>query len=221
MKMFLAGLAVIAAVVGAGIGYAGMKTTALPDWYTQDASADDEAIILPVNEGYGSASTEAIAPEDVVISAGELNQIVTEAIARQPYAEPLLNSSQGVGTSIEDGRIESGLVVNLSTLPVEALPSEGRQAVEQLTRTFPFVANRDVYVGIEGSPTVVDGSLSLDDTYLKLGQLRLPMDNVASQLGFSQGELESQLSAVLTQQGLTPEDVQVINGQLVIKGAAQ
>ncbi|MGB7250378.1 MAG: hypothetical protein WBC73_15680 [Phormidesmis sp.] len=221
MKMFLAGLAVIAAVVGAGIGYAGMKTTALPDWYAQDASADDEATILPVNEGYGSTSTEAIAPEDVVISAGELNQIVTEAIARQPYAEPLLNSSQGVGTSIEDGRIESGLVVNLSTLPVEALPSEGRQAVEQLTRTFPFVANRDVYVGIEGSPTVVDGSLSLDDTYLKLGQLRLPMDNVASQLGFSQGELESQLSAVLTQQGLTPEDVQVINGQLVIKGAAQ
>lgn len=212
MRVFLAALAVVAAAVGAGIGYAGMKTSALPDWY----SKGEEPVIV------SSVESEAFAdPNNVVISAGELNRMVTDAIASQPAAAPILNAARGVNTSIEDGRIESGMVMNLSEIPLEALPSEGRQAVEQLTQTFPFLANREVYLGVEGSPAVVDGALSLDDTHIKVGQLSLPIASVAKQLGLSQAEIEQQLDAVLAQQGLTPDDVQIVDGQLVIRGVAQ
>ncbi len=212
MRVFLAALAIVAAAVGAGIGYAGMKTAALPDWYSQS----EEPVVVSSTE-----SEVFTDPNDVVISAGELNRMVTDAIASQPAAAPILNAARGVNTSIENGRIESGMVMNLSEIPLEALPSEGRQAVEQLTHTFPFLANREVYLGVEGSPAVVNGALSLDDTHIKVGQLSLPIASVAKQLGLSQAEIEQQLDAILAQQGLTPDDVQIVDGQLVIRGVAQ
>ena len=218
MKMMLVGLAIAAAAIGGGVGYAAMQTTALPGWYSQakpgqkaeGLESSDAAVVEPVNA----------APGDVVISSGELNQMVTDAIASKPYA-PLLDVAKGVNTSIEKGRIESGLVMNLSELPLESLPVEGQQAVEQLTHKFPMLANRDVYIGLEGRPEVVDGALSLDDTHLKIGQMKLPIGSIASQLGLSQAEIEGQLGALLQQQGIAPEAVQVVDGQLVIKGLSQ
>lgn len=276
MKVFLAGLAVAAAAIGGGIGYAGMKTASVPAWYdsepsetsstngtdndtgsitttlkdrilgTQnqkasteapyrtDGSASDNTRYEEANYADGTypkadPSDIVVTPhtqpqassDDVVISEGELSQMVTEALASQPYTAPILDAAQDIRTSLDNGRLESGVVMNLSKLPVEALPEEGQQVVEQLTQTFPFLANRDVYLGIEGSPTVAEGQFSLDDTHIKIGQLKLPVANVASQLGISQTDIEKQLGAVLEQQGLTPDDIQIIDGQLVIRGINQ
>lgn len=216
MKMVFVGLAIVVAAVGGGIGYAAMKTMTTPDWYS--ANRNESATVLADSS---LASPVAILPGDVVISADELNQMVTEAIAQQPYTAPLLDVAKGVNTSIKDGRIESGMVMNLADVPLEALPVEGQQAVEKLTRTFPFLANRDVYLGVEGSPKIVNGALSLEDTHVKLGQLRLPVANIASQLGLSQTDIEAQIEAALSQQGLTPDDIQIVDGQLVITGLPQ
>ncbi len=212
MKMLFVGLAIAAAAIGGGVGYTAMQTTSLPDWYSgNQADSSDAVVIEPVS---GSTVSDP-APGDVVISSGELNQMVTDAIASQPYA-PLLDVAKGVNTSIEKGRIESGLVMNFSEIPLEALPAEGRQAVAQLTQKFPMLADRDVYIGLEGRPEVVDGALSLDDTHLKIGQMKLPVGSIANQLGISQAEIEAQLGALLQQQGIAPEAVQIVDGQLVI-----
>lgn len=215
--MLLAGLAIVAATVGAGLGYAAMQTSALPDWYSQtnpsSATSPEgyEASYEPDASTYDSDGTTTVIP------ANRLNQMVTEAIASRPYTAPILDAAKGINTSIKNGRIESGAVINLADLPLAALPAEGQQAVNQLTQTFPFLANRDVYLGIEGSPKIVDGSLSLDDTHIKLGQLKLPIAKVASQLGLSQGDIEQQINALLSQQGLNPQDVEIVDGQLVIR----
>ena len=228
MKMVLAGLAIVAAAIGGGIGYAGMQTAALPDWYSrasQTVQPNEQAQAKSSSTSEevfsDSTSTPLYRPDDVVISEQELNDMVTGAITSDPYAATILDSAKGVNTTIEDGRIESGMVLNLSEIPLDALPNEGQQAVEQITQTFPFLANREVYLGIEGSPAVVDGALSLDDTHIKLGQLKLPVSKIASQLGVSQSEIEQQISQLLNQQGLSPEDIQVVDGQIVITGVSQ
>lgn len=224
MRMLLAGLAVVAAVVGAGIGYAGMKTAALPDWYQADRNeslVSETAATANSPQSRPVSASQAAAPGDVVISSGELNQMVSDAIASQPYTAPILEVAKGINTSLDNDRIESGVVMNLSELPLEALPAEGQQAISQLTETFPFLRDRDVYLGIEGAPKVVEGALSLDDTHIKVGQLKLPIAAIADQIGISQAQIEQQLGAVLSQQGLSPEDVQIVDGQLIIRGAAQ
>ena len=224
MKMMFAGLAIAAAVIGGGLGYTAMKTASLPDWYSQaasDSGASDPVVVEPVSNETETASSLQLAPGDIAISSGELNQMVTDAIANEPYAAPLLEIAKGVNTSIEKGRIESGLVMNLSEVPLDDLPVEGQQAVEQLTQKFPLLANRDVYIGLEGRPEMVDGVLSLDDTHLKVGQMKLPVGAIAGQLGLSQSEIEQQLSVLLRQQGIAPEAVQIVDGQLVISGLSQ
>ena len=224
MKMLFAGLAIAAAAIGGGLGYTAMKTTALPDWYSQGRSVEqqrtDAVVVEPVSDLPEAATVEA-APGDVVISSGELNQMVTDAIASTPYTSPLLEIAKGVNTSIEKDRIESGVVMNFSELPLESLPMEGQQAVEQLTQKFPILADRDVYIGLEGRPEMVDGVLNLDDTHLKVGQMKLPIGSIAKQLGLSQAEIEGQLGALLQQQGIAPEAVQIVDGQLVISGLTQ
>ena len=225
MKMLFVGLAIAAAAIGGGLGYTAMQTTSLPAWYSQPdqkterTESTDAVVVEPVRDAEVSA-VEA-APGDIVISSGELNQIVTDAIANEPYAAPLLEVAKGVNTSIEKGRIESGLVMNFSELPLESLPAEGQQAVEQLTQKFPLLANRDVYIGLEGRPEVVDGVLNLDDTHLKVGQMKLPVSSIAKQLGLSQAEIEGQLGALLQQQGIAPDAVEIVDGQLVISGVSQ
>ena len=167
MKMLFVGLAIAAAAIGGGVGYTAMQTTSLPDWYSGNQADSSDAVVIEPVSGSTVSDAAAIepAPGDVVISSGELNQMVTDAIASQPYA-PLLDVAKGVNTSIDKGRIESGLVMNFSEIPLEALPAEGRQAVAQLTQKFPMLADRDVYIGLEGRPAVVDGALSLVDTHL-------------------------------------------------------
>ena len=92
MKMLFVGLAIAAAAIGGGVGYTAMQTTSLPDWYSgNQADSSDAVVIEPVS---GSTVSDP-APGDVVISSGELNQMVTDAIASQPYA-PLLDVAKGV-----------------------------------------------------------------------------------------------------------------------------
>ncbi|MEL6937887.1 MAG: hypothetical protein AAFO84_01700 [Cyanobacteria bacterium J06598_1] len=247
MKVFIVGLTIAAAVVGAGIGYASLQTGATPVWQRSDEAADSSEAIESVgtdadpdasykkesarvsgnpdsaNSDAGArpsdAKPRAVGASDIVISEAELNQRVSEALASDPKIAPILDiTKDGVTTNIEGDRIESGITVNLSELPLDELPAEAQDAVSEMINAFPFLAKRDVYIGIEGSPKIVDSAVSLDDTNIKFGPLKLPVSNVATQLGVSQTDIEQQLNILLEQQGLTPEDIQIADGQIVITG---
>ncbi|MBE9064786.1 hypothetical protein [cf. Phormidesmis sp. LEGE 11477] len=218
MKMFLVGVTVAAAAIGGGIGYAMLKTDG--DGLGALVQRDRQSAVIAA-EATPAQRTQTFAPDDVVISEAELNDMVADAIARYPQTSSILDLTQGVDTVIAGDRIESGVRINLSDIPLDSLPAEGQQAIEQMTRTFPFLNDRKVYVGIAGSPSVVDGQVSLSNTNVKIGQLKLPIANIASQYGFSQTDIERQLSVLLEQQGLTPEDIRVVDGQLVISGLPQ
>ena len=255
MKVLLVGLTIVAGAIGAGVGYAGIKTASLPSdaqsavvesvqsdsggqfpegyvsgsaTYSEDFNRSESAKSSRMYESDTYASEQPRSTQSaeygeagessVTVSSSELNDMVMDAIASRPYTAPILDTAKDITTAIKKDRIESGARINLSDLPLEALPAEGRQAVEQLTQTFPFLANRDVYVGVEGSPRIVNGDLSLDDTYIRFGQLRLPVGSVANQLGLSRGEIEQQIGALLDQQGMSLSDVRIEDGQLVIVG---
>ncbi|MEL6880883.1 MAG: hypothetical protein AAFP09_10180 [Cyanobacteria bacterium J06607_10] len=245
MKPFLVGLSLVAVAVGGGIGYAALQTpgsssgissgfpvfgdraerieadgeaaSSIEDFRT-DIEKDSRTSTSEGGRTEQANTTRPVSPGEVAISESELNDLMTAAIESQPSLVPVLEASKGVTTTIEDGRIESGLVMNISEIPSGMLPAEAEEALEEMRTTFPFLANRDVYIGIEGSPKVVDGAMSLDDTNVRFGQLKLPIGSVAGQLGVSQEVIEAEIAAVLEAQGLTPEDIQVYDGEIVITG---
>ncbi|MEO1182000.1 MAG: hypothetical protein AAFX51_14390 [Cyanobacteria bacterium J06636_28] len=80
-------------------------------------------------------------------------------------------------------------------------------------------ANRDIYMGIVARPSVQDGKVSLDqDLSFRLGQFTLPMADVAEQMGLSTNEIEQRLNAIVMQQGLTLENIEIVDERLVITG---
>jgi hypothetical protein len=218
---FLLGLIVLAAAIGGGFAYLWNRSLALPPWYrTAAATLPDASVPLAdlvasklAEDNDGDGQTE------VSFSETDLNQVVTAAIAQEPRTAPLIAVAKGINTTIEDNRIESGVVMNLSDVPLNSLPPRGQQALTQLTQSLPILADRDIYIGIEGTPQLDAGRLSLGpDSVIKIGQFTLPLTEVASRLGLSQAELEQQLANVLTQQGITLEDLQIVDGQVVIRG---
>lgn len=213
---------VAAGAAGGVAAYYWNQATHLPDWYAPSAQG------LPDEVGTASdllanklADGPAQASRSITLSEAEVNQMVIGAIAQTPQAAQLLDAAKGVNTSLENNRIESGMVVNLADIPADALPDEGQQALNQLTERFPLLANRDVYVSIQGSPRVEAGRLVLDDnTIVTIGRLQLPLADLASQLGLSQRQIEDSLAQALVQNGIALEDLQIQEGQVVISGAA-
>lgn len=212
----------MSAIVGGGIAYAWNRVTVLPDWYAQGEVVPDATVSVSDLISSNAADLNGDGQLEVTLNETDFNQVVVSALADRPQTAPLLEHAKGVNTSIERDRIESGLVMNLSEIPTEALPDQGQQALTQLTETFPMLAGRDIYVGIEGSPRIVDGELHFDeDALVKVGQFSIPLREVADRFGLSQIELERQLSGLLAQEGISLEDIQMSDGQITLSGDAQ
>ncbi|MEM8807559.1 MAG: hypothetical protein AAGF01_16190 [Cyanobacteria bacterium P01_G01_bin.38] len=217
----LAGIVILAAIVGGVLAYAWNRATALPEWYAQGEVIPDAAVSVGDLIANNAADLNGDGQLEVTLNEADFNQVVVSALAERPQTAPLLDHAKGMNTSIERDRIESGLVMNLSEIPAEALPPQAEQALTQLTGTFPMLAGRDIYVGIEGSPQIVEGELRFDeDAVLKVGQFSMPLSEVAGRFGLSQSELERQLSGLLAQQGVSLEDVQISDGQITLSGDA-
>ncbi|MEM9906483.1 MAG: hypothetical protein AAF921_15805 [Cyanobacteria bacterium P01_D01_bin.44] len=218
----LAGIVIVSAIVGGGIAYAWNRATVLPEWYTQGEVVPDAAVSTGELISNNAADLNGDGQLEVTLNETEFNQVVVSALAERPQTAPLLDHAKGINTSIDRDRIESGLVMNLSEIPAEALPPQAEQALTQLTDTFPMLAGRDIYMGIEGSPQIVEGELRFDeDAVLKVGQFSMPLSDVAGRMGLSQAELERQLSGLLAQQGVSLEDIQISDGQITLSGDAQ
>jgi hypothetical protein len=212
------GITIVAAVTGGGIAYAWHRATALPTWYEPNAVVPDPSIsATELIASKLAADTDGDIHLELTLNETEINQIVTSALAENPDTANLLSASQGVKTNIDQGQIESGTVINLSEVPQGTLPPQGQAAVTQLTQRFPMLANRYIYIGIASRPQIANGRLHLgENAVIKIGGFSLPLSEVTSQLGISQKQLEEYLSQALTQQGISLQDIQVIDGQITL-----
>ncbi|MEA5466409.1 hypothetical protein [Leptothoe sp. PORK10 BA2] len=184
-------------------------------------STDSSALSQPLSiEQQLSRVTRENGQVRLTLDEAQLNQLVNGTLSSQPGIAQLLPDGSSMHTILEGDRIETGAVLNLSELPRESLPADVQTGLDQLTSVAPMLANRDIYMGIVARPQVQDGKINLkQDLSLKLGQFTLPMANVAEEMGLSTSEIEQRLNAILTQQGLTLENIEVIDQQLVITGA--
>lgn len=156
----------------------------------------------------------------VTLDATQVNQLVSEAILSQPQAASIFEHAQSLTTRLDRDRIETGAVLNLSEIPLEALPTELQTGLTQLTHTVPILAERDIYVGIVARPQVQDGQITLDqELNLKLGQFTLPLADVAETMGLSTSDIEQRLNTQLNQQGLTLDAIEILEENLVITGS--
>ncbi|WP_448601824.1 hypothetical protein [Thermoleptolyngbya sp.] len=210
--------------IAAGVAIGALAATALsvrqvsqvPDWYaTESPTVATTPSPTPLSPDVFESLITSGAP--VELDGSQVNQIVTAAIAQSPEGQALLQN--GFSTTVEDGKIKGGVVVNLSELPTEGLTEQERAALDRVLAFVPVLGRRGVYLGIEGSPTVQNGKLRLDENMsVKVGNLSLPASVVASQLGLSLNEVESRINAEVEARGIDLQEVRVEGDRLIING---
>ncbi|GAB4138895.1 MAG: hypothetical protein Fur0046_13720 [Cyanobacteria bacterium J069] len=206
----------------AGVAIGALAATALsvrqasqvPDWY-----AAEPPVINTTPASLSPEVLESLVASDapVALDGQQVNQIVAAAIAQSSEGQALLQN--GLSTTVEDGKIKGGVVVNLSELPIDSLTEQERAALDRVLAFVPTLGRRGVYLGIEGSPTVQNGKLRLDEGMtVKVGNLSLPLSVVAGQLGLSLEALEEHLNAEVESRGMELRNVQVEGDRLIING---
>ncbi|PSN19171.1 hypothetical protein C7271_08700 [filamentous cyanobacterium CCP5] len=207
------GLIGIATGIG---GYGWRQATYLPTEYQLSGSAL-QSESFRAGQLLDQKLTSQTENNEIALSETEISHLLAEGLAARPNSKQLLQAVQGIDTSIQADRIETGVVMNLSDLPVETLPAEVQQAIARLEQTLPVLMERDVYVSITGRPLVESGRLVLDPSAaIHIGRLKLPLADLAEQVGITPTEIERSIADHLERNGISLEAITLEDGQMVI-----
>lgn len=135
-------------------------------------------------------------------------------------ADILAEAVKAVKTNIKDGKIESGAVVNISEIPTAHLRKEETAALTRVVKAFPTLNNREIYIGIEGKPTIENGELKFDEnTKLKVGNLSFTQAELSKKLGIPESQIR-QVSNIELQLGkLKVNDIELTDDKALLKGS--
>jgi hypothetical protein len=240
-KLGILGLLFLAGA-GATLLFIWSQATKLPDWYTQaspsaetapnsaltQAEIDDfeerQSIAAQLEQKVATSlageKTSPSNPETVSLNAREFNQFVVTSLPKTPKTEKLLASVKAINTDIRNGQIKSGIIISTAALPLEQLPPTQHSAVKELLRTFSFLQDEEIYIGIKGQPRIEQGRLVLDEqTQVMLGGLTFSLADLASQLSLPEEKLVQTLSLQLGQFNI--DGIEFSDQSAILKGSVQ
>lgn len=239
LKKFGIAVFLTAIASGAIFYYYWLQLTKLPEWYVEQTPTHYQAINLQDPQAIKTTKQEliekietdiqqqlALNPRgelgkrevEVKLNEQELNDLLVTSIAEKPGSNKLLTAAKGINTTITDGKIESGVIVNTSEIPRESLGAQERTLLKKVITTFPSLENRDVYIGISGQPKLANGKLQLDDnTQIKVGNLSLTLPELAQRLGVPPEKIEQELALKL--HNFDIRDLELVDNQVIVKGS--
>lgn len=213
------------------------QATKLPDWYTSKKETTAALGIKDTEYISQSQARNAQTTTDKVESFGknntgesvkinlnedDINSLIISGFTKNTSKKELPEAIKGVNTNIQDGKIESGAIVNISKIQTAPTANNDKSTITQLTKTLPFLVNQEVYVGVVGKPTVENGQLKLgDDTEIKVGNLSFPISEVSNKLGIPKEQIEKKINSELKLRGVKVEDVELVDNQALIKGSSK
>ena len=138
----------------------------------------------------------------------ELTQLFTNEITRKAEGKKLGAALKGANTTIQNGNIESGAVVNFKDISLEQLPPDERDFLTKLVTAFPALGQQSFYIGIEGKPTIKDGQAQLnDDMRIKLGKLSFTPAQLSERLGIPEDQIRQQIQLQVQLGNLTADQL--------------
>lgn len=230
LLVLLALLVAGGAATGAAAAYYWQRATAVPTWYASSTADREIAIALDSDSGLWS-NLLAIADTtpytdggqvEIQLTETEVNQLLQAELSQVSADDSLRTITEGIRASLEGDRLQAGIVVNPSDLPIQELPPAAQNTLQQALDSLPLLENQEFYVGVAGHPTVENGQLVLgDDTEFQIGRLRLSLAEAARLAGVNPAQLTQQLNDAIAQSGVSLEDLRIVEGQVILRGTVQ
>jgi hypothetical protein len=227
---------VLLGLIGAvgGIYYVWQEATQVPDEYTeavaknntstpnsplQPSQITQQATVSKKKIDRSIAQAQPGQKVAVKLTDRDLTNLTIAKLADSQSNKQLPAGISGVNTTIKDGKIQTGALVNLDRLARDSQPGSPTAALSKLTEKLPFLKDRDVYIGIIGKPLVEDGRIKLDnDTQIKIGKVTFTVTQLAQNLGVSEAKIQQAIELKLQQQNLKVERLNLANNEFSIDG---
>jgi hypothetical protein len=233
-KIIINSLAVILVVTIGGLYYIWQQATNVPDEYikatanektdslslplppdriTQQATVTKQKITVPIDKAQvGQKIT-------VKLSDRDLNNLVVAKLAISQPSKQVPVGIKGIKTNIKEGKVYAGALVNLAQLAHNGKPGSQTAILSKLTDKLTFLKNRDVYIGIVGTPVVEGNQIKFDpDTQIKVGNMNFTIAELAENLGVSPAKIQQAMNLQLQQQNFKVNRVNLLDNQLAIEG---
>jgi hypothetical protein len=234
-KIIIKSLAVILVGTIGGLYYVWQEAIKVPDEY-MEASADDkvdsQSLPLPASKIVAQAAIskqKITAPIDrakvgqkvtVKLNDQDLNNLIVAKLATSQPNKQVPVGIKGIKTNIKDGKIHTGALVNLGQLAHNGKPGSQTAALTRLTDKLTFLKNRDVYIGIIGTPVVERSQIKFgQDTEIKVGNMNFTISQLAENLGVSPDKIQQTIDLQLQQKNFQVDRVNLDNQGLAIEGA--
>ncbi|OUC12444.1 MAG: hypothetical protein B0A82_22605 [Alkalinema sp. CACIAM 70d] len=201
-RVALIGLGVLGSA-GVGLAIAYHQATSLPDGYRNQAQTS----LLAPNELQAEVQQveqklRSLSPENssVSLSSTDVKVLVTATIAQISQQVKASTAIKGVHTEIDNNQLHAGAVVDLAALQQSQLSRQEKALLQEAIQRIPGFHDRQIYLGLEGQPRMVNGQIQLDpNTRVKVGKLSFSLDQIAQRVGVAPEQIQSQINRTLPQ----------------------
>ena len=234
-KIIIKSLAVILIGTIGGAYYVWQEAIKVPDEYTKannDDKTDSQSLPLQpsqITERAAVSKQKITVPIEqaqigqkvtVKLNDRDLNNLVLARLAISQPNKQVPVGIKGIKTNIKDGKIHTGALVNLGKLAHNAQPGSQTAALSKLTDKLTFLKDRDVYIGIIGTPVVEGSQIKFgQDTEIKVGNMNFTISQLAENLGVSPAKIQQTIDLNLQQKNFQVDRVNLEKNGLSIEGA--
>jgi len=220
----------------AALAYYWNTATKLPSWYTSKSPTTQSVVVKEtemlkqtnikprqtvkdkIETARQQGNQESV---EINLTEADLNDLVISEVVKKTGNKKLPEAVKGINTTIQNGKIESGAVVNISQIPTDKMRQKEKIALTNLTKTFPFLENQEVYVAVVGKPSVKNGQIKFDDNAeIKVGNLSFTLDEISQKLGVPKEQIEKRINLELKLGTVKVEDIELLEQQALIKGSS-
>jgi hypothetical protein len=233
MKKILALIALTTIGLTVGIGYFyWQRATALPEWITEKPDptpSSNPETPSPTPEVSTPPPRTASTIQDQLqktkpgpvqekLTAAEVDNLIIAGLTKTNGSKGLPPAVKSIKTQIQQNRIRTGAIVDLGE--IENMPPSPRtEIMGKLVKAMPQLKGKPVYIGVVGQLLIKDGQPRLSpDSKLQIGQLELPLDDVAKQLGVSRSSLEENVTNYVQFSNLSIENIDLTDQGATITG---
>ena len=234
-KIIIKSLAVILVAGIGGLYYVWQEAIKVPDEYIKAAADRNPETQVPSLQPSQITAQAAVSKQKITtpidrakvgqkvivkLSDRDLNNLVVAKLATSQSNKQIPVGIKGIKTNIKDGKIHTGALVNLGQLAHNGKPGSQMAALTRLTDKLTFLKDRDVYIGIIGTPVVEGSQIKFgEDTEIKVGNMNFTISQLAENLGVSPAKIQQAIDLQLQQNNFKVDRVNLGNNGLSIEGA--
>ena len=156
---------------------------------------------------------------EVALDEKEANGLFASLITENAEKYEYLKAIKASKTSIREGNLDFGVVVNTSDIFDDRPDEEAKETAPRVINIPGFLKDREIYLGLLGKHGLKNGRLKLDENgKIRIGTLTFSISDALKRLGVSEERLKRTISE-LELGKLKISDIETARNTLLLKGS--